>query len=603
MRNAHIFQYLDYFIELEKPGFAVMLTGPWGIGKSFNVRRYIDAVRKRGKKVAYVSLYGINSTDDIVVLLLASMIAPDKSVLAKLGGQIGRVLVSRFASGAGEQITGWLPDSFSDVVVLDDIERAQMPAVEILGFVNSFVEHEGRRVVLIANEAEINDLSAYLRVREKVIGMTFELVEEADAALDHFIGALSDPGTRDFIKGQRDATLQIFARSGTQNLRVLDQSLRAWARVFKVVDPTLRSKDSGMATAYKLFLALALEVRTGRLSREDLTGRVDHIVAGRGDGDVPGRPLAVAQDRYKRLPLHDSIISDEVLVGVLFDGRIDASVINQTLSVHETFVEPDEEPNWRKVWHGFLREADEFEAAFAAMEQEVLERRFEDPGEVLHVLGMRLWGVELGELDKTEQEVVAEGKAYIEDLRASGRLLRYQPRDFREASHGLSFHKGESAAFQELQNYMIEQGELAYEATWPALAQTLLRDMEGDAERFFRRICWTSGPQKPDCADDAILAKMDPEAFVVQLVNATPSAQRTILQGLNERYETGRLADLLAPERFWLVAMNNHLQSRLPGLSRIRRYSIGHDVERLLGRALASAHRGIDAQGGAGGDT
>ena len=411
MRNDHIFQYLDYFIELEKPGFAVMLTGPWGIGKSFNVRRYIDAIRKRGKKVAYVSLYGIRSTDDIAVLLLASMIPSDKSVLAKLGGQIGRVLVSRFASGAGEQVTGWLPDSFSDVVVLDDMERAQMPAVEILGFVNSFVEHEGRRVVIIANEVEISDLSAYLRVREKVIGMTFELVEEADAALDHFIGAFNDPATRDFIKCQRDATLQIFAQSETQNLRVLDQSLSAWGRVFKVIEPRLHLKGSGMTTAYKLFLALALEVRAGRLSREDLTGRLHHIVAGnmqrRADGDGSGTPLSVAQDRYKRVPLHDSILSDEVLVGVLFDGRIDAPLINQTLSVHETFVAPDDEPNWRKVWHGFLRDADEFEAAFAAMEQEFLERRFENPGELLHVLGMRLWGVELGELDKTEQEVVA----------------------------------------------------------------------------------------------------------------------------------------------------------------------------------------------------
>ena len=59
--------------------------------------------------------------------------------------------------------------------------------------------------------------------------------------------------------------------------------------------------------------------------------RIDEIVAGqmkKGDQQADGgTPLSKAQDRYGRLYVHDSILSDEVLVQVLCDGRIDAQTI------------------------------------------------------------------------------------------------------------------------------------------------------------------------------------------------------------------------------------------------------------------------------------
>lgn len=124
-----------------------------------------------------------------------------------------------------------------------------------------------------------------------------------------------------------------------------------------------------------------------------------------------------------------------------------------------------------KVWHGFLRDAAEFELAFRGLEKEFAERRFEDPGTIMHVLGMRLSGVELGELDKTEEEITDEGKVYIDDLRRTGRLRRgLLGRGFHDASQGLAYHSAGTAAFQTLCHYYVDQAELAYQDTWPRLA-------------------------------------------------------------------------------------------------------------------------------------
>ncbi len=593
MSNAHIVEYLDYYVDLpQAPHYAVMLTGPWGIGKSFNIKRYLVSVRGRGKKVAYISLHGAKSTDDIALSLMAALVPGQDNNLVSLGVQIGRALL-RMPGGNGVATTRWIPKSFCDLLVLDDLERALISPVEVLGFVNSFIEHEDRRVVIVANESEIQDKENYKRVREKVIGMTFELAEETNAALAHFIASIGDQATREFLKCETESVLQIFDQSKTQNLRLLDQSLQSWERIFKIITPALKKKHVGIAAAFKLFLVLSLEVRSGRLGRQDLARRVDQIVAGhmkkRESGDKVGTPLSAAQDRYDRICLHDSVLSDEVLEQVLCDGRIDVSAINKALSVNELFVAPDEEPNWRKVWHGFLRDSSEFEPAFAAMEKEFLDRKFDDPGIVLHVLGLRLWGAELGELKYCEKKIIEQGKVYIDDLRKEGRLRRYERHTFHDAAHGLAIHNVDSVGFQILHKHFMEQSDLAYQDGWPALAESLLANMSGDAETFYARVCWSGNQVKPDCADDAILSRIAPEAFVDKLLTCSPQAQRTTLQGLMTRYDCGRLGNTLWAEVKWLIEMHQELQNRIPQLARIRQYSISNDTSRLLGAALKEA--------------
>ena len=137
MSNAQIFEYLDYYVDLPRPPhYAVMLTGPWGIGKSFNIKRYVASLEKRGKKVAYVSLFGVKSTDEIAASLLAALTQQqNNSKLAKLGGQITRAFLTKYAGGNGQAAVDWLPESFCDLLILDDLKRAHLTPVEVLGFV------------------------------------------------------------------------------------------------------------------------------------------------------------------------------------------------------------------------------------------------------------------------------------------------------------------------------------------------------------------------------------------------------------------------------------------------------------------------------------
>ena len=47
------------------------------------------------------------------------------------------------------------------ILIFDDLERCDCPINEILGYINTFVEHNGMKVILIANQKEIGK-STYL---------------------------------------------------------------------------------------------------------------------------------------------------------------------------------------------------------------------------------------------------------------------------------------------------------------------------------------------------------------------------------------------------------------------------------------------------------
>jgi hypothetical protein len=333
---------------------------------------------------------------------------------------------------------------------------------------------------------------------------------------------------------------------------------------------------------FKLFLALSLEVKIGRVGRDDLDDRLHQIAAGnisKGEGAL-GTPLSDAQGRYLLIPLHDNVLTDDVLVDILFEGWIDQDAINHTLSISEHFVRPEDEPNWQKVWHGILRDEKEFASACAAMEKEFEERKFDEPGVVLHVFGMRLWTGTIGQLTEDEAAIVAECKRYVDDLCSEGRLQK-MPERLRDGSHGLMFHGNETPAFESLVSYYQARAEEAFRSLWPSIADDLMGDMTHDAEKFYARICW-DGATRPDCADDAVLSAINPATFVDKLLSCAPGAQRTIFSGLRQRYQTGRLANALARERDWMVAVRAELSGRMDTLSPIRRYSISNDFERLV---------------------
>ncbi|AXR03265.1 P-loop NTPase fold protein [Pseudoalteromonas piscicida] len=211
-KNDNINDFLDYYFEFEQaPEYAVMIKGAWGSGKSWFIQKALDRLTENSGKYLYVSLYGMVCFEDIENSFFEQMHPVLSSKGMKLTSKIAKGLLKATIKldldGDGKSETtakipaeelklpDYLKNTDSFVLVFDDLERCSMKIGDVLGYINQFVEHQGYKVLIVANEDEILDKSddnkCYSRAKEKLIGKTFELVPNTDLALESFIDSSS----------------------------------------------------------------------------------------------------------------------------------------------------------------------------------------------------------------------------------------------------------------------------------------------------------------------------------------------------------------------------------------------------------------------------
>ena len=171
MTNDELNQYIKHYIEKDKTGRAVMLTGDWGIGKSFYIKNtlipFLEETKNGSHKCIVVSLYGVSSLADVskaiymearVKKLNLGTEAGQAAILA--GKTVLKGVTSAFGIDLSVDERG-LQDLYKSIdlsgklIIFEDVERAEFGILQFLGYVNSLVEQDGVKVLLVTNEAEI----------------------------------------------------------------------------------------------------------------------------------------------------------------------------------------------------------------------------------------------------------------------------------------------------------------------------------------------------------------------------------------------------------------------------------------------------------------
>lgn len=165
--------------------YAVLIDGDWGTGKTYFIQKNLTpTLEGSGYLPIYISLYGINSTDSvsqkIALSILINKLPDKKKVLAQkcipIAGAYVLPLGQTLVNAAGLSVLAPLLKSpkkdipwdtilkkFSDprtrIFIFDDLERCSLPINEILGYINSLVEHESEKVLIVANQKAIGKMS------------------------------------------------------------------------------------------------------------------------------------------------------------------------------------------------------------------------------------------------------------------------------------------------------------------------------------------------------------------------------------------------------------------------------------------------------------
>lgn len=568
--------YIDYYRKLAAPGFAVLVTGAWGIGKTHQVLHSLDA-----DEFLHISLFGMRTAEDLRSAVFAQMY-PSRHRIKGLVNDAKNSMHAASGFFALGGITPALMSAFLEktvtterVLVFDDLERCRMPLKVLLGVINAYVEHSGCRVIVIVHDKKLVD--PYLKdAKEKLFGQTLEALPQREEAFAAFMAPHRGSAFGDFVTSYEQDVLDIFVKSGRPSLRLLKYLTEDLRRFHAVVDARHRENREAMAEVIKMISVFAIEVRDGVMSQTDLTGRHKHA------GDV-GSMISKANTRYGTIKLQSDTLQDELLTDMFIKGIFNAADISRNLDDSVHFFVPATDPPWRIVINFDKLDDEVVELAVKHMNEQIATLENIAPGEMLHILALRLMMAEQSISGQAPDTVVAEAMAYIDAMLEVGKIPA------RPATHDWHLQRFDAydetlfwvpeamrRQFQQIVDHLKAAQEEALERTLQEARPGLIDAMQ-DGKNFFELLVTTYTGKNP-FAHVSVLDMIEPKAFIDAWLASPKPGWYWICNTISERYKASFHNQALRRERTWARQVVSLLQEEVAKHHGFARYRLSRIV-------------------------
>lgn len=264
-RNQCILNYL----ENDKTNTALLLKGSWGTGKTYYIKQsLIPFLENKGKKVVFVSLYGIKDTEELSKYIFTESYFKNSNSRAGIVGiGIAKTVIRGVTSHFNVELNGgakeWKKLSEyanlkNKLLIIDDLERhdESFGVVEILGYINNLCENDGIKVLLIGDENALfctnckkefeeqikqnETQNKYKKIKEKTIGDTLEFISNFEDAIRSILRSFKLP----FIDDKNEVNI-INEVADISNLKDINsKNLRAVSRACQKMNDMLNEYHS-----------------------------------------------------------------------------------------------------------------------------------------------------------------------------------------------------------------------------------------------------------------------------------------------------------------------------------------------------------------------
>ncbi len=217
--------------------FVAMLSGEWGIGKTYFWKK-LSKEHLKNKDVIYISLFGKKSLEDIETEIITKFSKYTKNVkrytkhLDTISNLGSKALGLPFNVSVGSILSLFNPSDFKNIVIcFDDFERLseKVSLKDVMGLISQFKEQKKCKIIMILNERELDKLSdidgkkhneIFALYKEKIVDYSFHYMpsqEELFEAIQEDIEKIKfceDQVIYDFLK-----------KIDLKNIRIMKQSL------------------------------------------------------------------------------------------------------------------------------------------------------------------------------------------------------------------------------------------------------------------------------------------------------------------------------------------------------------------------------------------
>lgn len=540
--NKHIEDNLLHYLGLDNPEYAFLISGDWGVGKTFFIDNFINKNSEK-QRIVKISLFGLNSSSQInqrifqelhpilgskPVRILGNIIkgaisfgfkvdidsdgTPDANIKTKLD----KLDLTEYISNNKEK-------QKEIVLVFDDLERTDIPLGEALGFINYLVEISSIKTILVANEKillEESNADLYKKFKEKMIGKTFEVKHDINNFLTKL---LKDKGFQD---DEIHNIKQVYENSKYKNLRKIKQSLDDFEFAISNIESHFLKNREFKKEFLKIYLALSLEIKGGKLDRESLSKNAPF------QSDKESNNYEIHQKYFRN---STSLFHGEIWCEMLFSS--DFSKINQEVSKLAYFIEEQnsEKPGWVKLLNLRELEDDEFSDLIYDLENELRTLNENDLRVYLHKISLIIH-FSKERLSKISIEEIKECVTkYIEKHKDSDQLKNNLiPIDSIFNGTGYAYLKPDDPNFIDIKKLIIDANKSSYE-------KNELEKKNNDIKLFITSIKNDDNEYIAEILLEkyqyiSFFNEIDPQEFTNSLVEAKNKSTLYLSRILKERY-------------------------------------------------------------------
>ncbi len=555
-----------------------MISGEWGTGKTFLVKSHFQ----QHTDYLYVSLNGTTSAHDIVerLYLAAFPVLADKTIKAL--GSIARSIAGAFRLKSDLDMQSLLDLDKYRILIFDDLERSLMSPEELLGFINSFVEHDTKHVILIANEHELYKKPTYKNIREKVVGFSLDVKPDFDAALMDFRSNFPEPYKK-FLESAHGDLLNALNETGLKNVRVTKYVLNEFLEVFEQISNAKIGTDDALAM-FLAFFVLDYSYKTGTVTRDDIKGRQtdDFTLAllRHREGYEPGA-MERLSEAHANIDVFSKSFDNEYLELKICAGFHDSDKLARTLGDISGKTNSTQNPEWRNLWYLIHQSDDVVEESFARMMSNFNSRSYDDAGVILHVFGLLHRMREAGLLKWPVERITRECKKFILDKFNSQSLPLFGG-DFitgyrHGSAHGLGFTAIRETGFQEAADYYRNKSDELKNVLLLTELNSIIEKSEFDLNAF--RAIILQGVREDNVYSRPFLHDISANKFAAAVMKESAKQQFEILSALGSRYYQSPYPNVRSLEAPWLRKLVTALRKIARKQSSVTKFRIEETIK------------------------
>lgn len=507
--NQHIADFLDGFLNVSnKPDYAVLITGDWGSGKTYFIKKYLCGDKKIVKNwltgcenytVLYVSLFGAKSRadmDDRILEKLHPILKSEKINVFTSSFPIIGIIAGACSPVPGGAATGerigkdlqYFTKTFKNsllkekqkkdfkklVVVFDDVERADMPLPELLGYLNEYVEHLQVPCILLADEnvwKEINEsqkihqkkitgnvgekgkvnltvekainqtLHSLSSTEEKVVGKKFQIQTSPEEIIEAWFPENKNGATifgdeiYELLKPHKALLKLILEKSPKHNYRAFKQSIEDLKIFigpnFKNVSKDLLTKEELNSLIFADFLCSVYGAKLALLRDDPSVVAAKEIQIARAFARGAGKIVDEEGDENVKDPFDDAFgkivcisqmshACDTKKWDAIWKKWLDSSIIDKdevAAAIKDTIWFDRDKQYWtEQLYHWYELSDDDGQHALNSFYESIESKSILNPDTLIALYYRLYWYASEGVLEESAEEFSEKMYKYVDDI-------------------------------------------------------------------------------------------------------------------------------------------------------------------------------------------